>query len=180
MMSKVSDLLDCCERLDCGEIDLHPFQLYAEQKIELDCGVSVKISDIYQFHTYGGMLCGNPRPVLLDRYVEQSVGVAGRMFPNLDPQRVAIIPPVISFGTTVKTLTPAMARRVGLGEDVKEHRIAWEMLPKISTVAVLQMTTSFDSVLAIWWQGELGYPDANVLNQICKLNWADHMCESDP
>lgn len=180
MAMQPADLLGRSERVDCGEIHRHPFELYAEQTIELDCGISVKIADMYQFHTYGGMLCGFPRKETVDMHIEEAVQVAGRTFPILEVHRLAIFPPVISIGTTIKKASPEMVRRLGLGADVKEQRVAWVMLPKITTVAVLQMTTSFDSVLAIWWQGELGYPDANVLDQIRKLSWADHVVENDP
>lgn len=176
----VPDLLSRSERIDCGEIRRHPFELWTEQTIELDCGVSIKIADMHQFHTYGGTLCGFPRREFVDGHIEEAVQVARRTFPHLDIDRLAIIPPAISFGATIKQVSPEMAKRLGLGADMKEQRIAWEMLPKIATVSVLQMTTSFDSVLAIWWQGEVGYPDARVLEQIRKLPWADHVVENDP
>jgi hypothetical protein len=180
MAIDVPDLLSRSERIDCGEIRRHPFDLWTAQTIELDCGVSIKIADMHQFHTYSGTLCGFPRREFVDGHIEEAVQVARRIFPRLDIHRLAIFPPVISFGTTIKQVSAEMVRRLGLSTDIKEQRIAWEMLPKITTVAVLQMTTSFDSVLAIWWQGEVGYPDARVLEQIRKLPWADHVVENDP
>jgi hypothetical protein len=180
MAIDVPDLLSRSERIDCGEIRRHPFDLWTEQTIELDCGVSIKIADMHQFHTYGGMLCGFPRKDRTDPHIEQAIRVANRVFPNLEIHRAAILPPVISFGVTIKKVSPEMTKRLGLGADVQEQRVVWEMLPKITTVAVLQMTTSFDSVLAIWWQSEVGYPDARVLEQIRKLPWADHVVENDP
>lgn len=53
MAIDVPDLLSRSERIDCGEIRRHPFDLWTAQTIELDCGVSIKIADMHQFHTYG-------------------------------------------------------------------------------------------------------------------------------
>lgn len=168
------------DRVNCGEVNRHPFELCVEQTIELRTGESVKIGEMNQFHTYGGMLCGFPSRMHADWHMEQALGRAKRLFPNIDIQRAVIFPPEVYFGTTLKKVYPEMAKRLGLGVDVKEQRIEWEMLPKITTVALLQMTTSFDSVLAVWWQKELGYPDAQEVEKIKKLAWDEHVVENDP
>lgn len=180
MAINVSALLSRSERIDCGEINRNPFELYAKQPIELDCGISVKISDIHQFHTYGGMLAGLPRKEQLGWHIDIATRAAERLFPDFDAVRTAIFPPAISSGTLIEKISPELAKRLGLGTDVTEQCVSWALLPKITTIALLQQSTSFDSVLAIWWQGEVGYPDANLLNQICKLSWVDHVVEIDP
>jgi hypothetical protein len=179
MTINACDLLGSA-RTDCGEIDRHPFELNAVQAIELRSGERIKISEMHQFHTYGGMLCGFPSRVHADWHMEQALGRAKRQFPNIDIERAVIFPPEVFSGTTVKKVYPEMARRLGLSSDIEEQRIEWEMLPKITTVAQLQMTTSLDSVLAIWWQREIGYPDSKVLAQISNLSWIDHVVENDP
>lgn len=180
MAINVSDLLSRSERIDCGESNRNPFELYAKQTIELDCGISVKIADIHQFHTYGGMLAGLPRKEQLDWHIDTATRAAERLFPDIDAKRTAIFPPAISSGTLIEKISPELARRLGLGAEVTEQRVSWAMLPKITTISLLQKSTSFDSVLAIWWQGEVGYPDANLLKQVYRLSWVDHVVEIDP
>lgn len=154
------------KRADCGEVERHPFTLFKQQTFELASGEIVKIEELYQYHTYGGMLCGYPMDIGWS--FDRAVDVAKKRYPHLSA-KPAVVAPVISYGRTRKIDREGVA-----------HVVDWEMLPQITTIAVLQRKGSFDSVLAIWFQDQMGLPDADTIEQIKAIPWARHVVENDP
>ena len=166
----ISTVISGSKRVDRGEVKLHPFTLYQQQVISLDCGMEIKIEDLYQYHTYGGMLCGIPMAHTHPFQFENAIRIAKRVLPHLLVEKAVIFPPVISTGRTLQKIS----------RDGDTRMVDWEVLPKITTIAALQKTTSFDTVLAIWWQDELGYPDADLIISIKGLDWQINAVELDP
>ena len=162
--------IEKCIRVDRGEVAIHPFTLFSQQEITLKSDDTVKIADLHQFHTYGGMLAGMPHAHTLQFNIDNAVRVAIKVFPAFPAEKFAVFAPVITFGRTLRKMT----------RDGELQMFPWEMLPKITSIAVLQKTSSFDSVLAIWWQDDLGYPGEDLLASIRTLHWQTHMVEMDP
>jgi hypothetical protein len=153
-------------RVDCGEVERHPFTLFKQQTFELADGEIVKIEELYQHHTYRGMLCGYPMDI--DGTFERAVDDAKARFPHLSA-KAAVITPVISYGRTQS-----------IDHEGDTSVVDWEMLPQITAIAVLQRKGSFDSVLAIWFQDQMGLPDSDIIDQIKAISWARHVVENDP
>lgn len=153
-------------RVDCGEVKRHPFTLFKQQTFELADGEIVKIEELYQHHTYRGMLCGFPMDI--DGIFERAVDSAKARFPKLSAKS-AVFTPVVSFGRTQS-----------IDHESETRTVEWEMLPQVTTIAVLQRTSSFDSVLAIWFQDQMGLPSAEIIEQIKAIRWTQHFVNNDP
>jgi hypothetical protein len=151
-----------CERLDHGVVECHPLSWIPDWNIQLESGEQVRLETIYQYHTYGGLLCGFPH--LAETHIEQAIECATRQFPYLS-ERYALLPPVIQQGRTPRKI---------YGEMILTD---WEMLPPITSIAEFLSANSGNGVLAIWFQNQIGLPDANATEQIRKLDWQRHSVE---
>ena len=161
--------LNRCTRLDCGTVDFGSLPMFHQKTIALATGELVQLEDLYQFHTYHGWLCGMPTESYIPGFIDRAVGTAKKIFPQHFHARIAVFAPVISFG-----------RSAGIGSEGPSQLEEWAVLPPVTTIAVLKLTDGFDSVLAIWYQDQVGYPDAAIVNQIQELDWHRHVVEIDP
>lgn len=156
-------------RHDYGESDLQPFTLHPEPPcIELTCGARVCIRSVYQFGTYGGQLCGLPMDI--GHHVERAVSAAKGLFSYLGEP--VVLPAVVAVGRR-----PTMMGKQT--ENSEPFPWPWEMLPPVTTCAVLSEKSRHNAMLLVWFQDGLGYPPAEIVEQIRALDWPAHTVEVD-
>jgi len=161
--------LDKCKRVDFGFVENRNIPTFPrKQTVELASGEVVAIKNLHQYATYGGTLSGVPW--LTKHHVEQAITEAKQIFRADLTGKIAIVPPVISRGQARQIVPPHLR-----SESVTEPPLwTWELLPPITTIALLQSTKGGSEVLAIWFQYELGLPDPETLEQIRRLDWQQH------
>lgn len=151
-----------CNRQDLGVVERHPLSWVQDWKIQPDSGGQVRLENIFQYHTYGGLLCGFPYSA--EDHIEQAIESAKRRFPNFG-DRYVVLPPVILQGQTPRKIK---------GEMIFTD---WEMLPPITSIAEFLITKSTGGVLAIWFQNQIGLPDATATEQMRQLDWQEYSVE---
>jgi hypothetical protein len=161
--------LSRCRRVDHGAIAPNRIPNLPSQDIRLDCAVTVHIRELHQSYTYAGLLCGTPRANEIPGDIDRAVRKVSTLFPDMPPEKIAVLPPVISFGTTtVKRPTSS-----------ELSQWPWEKLPDVTTIALLMEAHGNGYVLALWWQDGIGFPPPDIVGQIRAMPWERHVVEPE-
>lgn len=160
-MPKTFDIKKCI-RQEHGVVERHPLSWIADWKIQIESGEQIRLEAIYQYHTYGGLLCGFPFGA--EHHIEQAIEYAQRQFPYFG-DRFVVLSPVIHVGRTPRIIGGEMSLTF------------WEMLPPITSIAEFLTANGGDGVLAIWFQNQFGHPDASANEQLQKLDWQRYSVE---
>lgn len=155
-----------CKRLDRGASGRHPFSFFEDWTVVHNDGFVVRIAELWQHQTYECILTGYPREIAW--HIDFAVRAAKHNFPNFS-EKPLVLSPVIACGQTHRT-------RLGGETEIVE----WEMLPQITSIALLETASSFEYVLVIWFQDRIGLPGAEITQQIKSINWGRYACECNP
>lgn len=151
-------------RIDHGASPRHPGIEPRPMEISFQVGRLAKLSALYQFNIYGGLLSEflfDPEYDLL-----QAIDVAENQFPSHKMPPV-VLEPRFHAGQIV---------RVGMGQEVL---VPWLKLPSICTIAEFTSDKPSrssneigSSVLVIWFQDHYGLPEEErTLEQLSALDW---------
>jgi hypothetical protein len=119
-------------------------------KLKLNSGREIKLADLRQFRTYGGVLCGVPTPQRNAEFVEDALKEASEVN-DLGLQPV-LIPP--KAGTWMPKVTSLALFDSGEPPESPD---------------------AYSSVAVVWYQEEFGLPtDKAVLDGLAAIDWEAH------
>ena len=161
-------LKDCPVR-DMGTAAASPMgSIYAEWGAAHTEGGRIRLGKLQQHYEYGGMLCGLPSLNFREDAVPRLVRNAQENFPDHFAP-VAVLRPEILTGRIV----------IAAGENgqTRGSNGKWFALPPVYCVGMFEISAGCGptyrgcySVLALWWQSELGAPDARACAQLGELS----------
>lgn len=143
-------------------------------EILLQDGSPIKLSRLYQYNIYSGLLCGMPpKP---ETYVREAVDIAQTHFPNREMVPVVLEP---VFEAVFQPF------RIKIDGEIQTPDL---ILPSICTIAEFD---SFEparnpdefasSVRVIWFQDHYGLPqDVRTLEQLSVIDWKTHAYDWTP
>ncbi len=124
----------------------------------------LRLDDIFQYRTYGGVLNGIPFDPA--SHIESDLRYVASIFPK-HPSPPCVIPPLMHRG-----------RRISTREGVEEIE-DWCILPSCTTFGVFTASRpardaddTYSSILLVWYQDKFGLPeDPHTLKHIAELDW---------
>lgn len=128
-------------------------------RITLRAGRIIRISQLEQYGTYSGLLCGLPDPAMTARFTEDLLD-AGRKMMSLG--KPLLIEPELRHRE--------VRNRHG---DVRVE----ERLPPVACLACfesMELPNSeepYSSLVVAWFQDRFGEPDAAILERIAAIDW---------
>lgn len=128
-------------------------------EILLQDGRLIKLSRLYQYNIYSGLLCGMPPEP--ETYVREALDIAQTHFPN-------------------REMVPVVLEPVFLTAD--------RILPSICTIAEFNsdkparnLNEFASSAMAIWFQDHYGLPEgARTRERLSAINWKTHGYDWSP
>ena len=143
-------------------------------EILLQDGNPIKLSRLYQYNIYSGLLCGMPPEP--ETYLREATDIAQTHFPNHEMVPVVLEP---LFRAAFQTF------RIKIDGEIQIPDL---ILPSICTIAEfdsLEPARNLDefasTVRVIWFQDHYGLPqDIRTLEQLSAINWKTHAYDWTP
>jgi hypothetical protein len=128
-------------------------------EILLQDGRLIKLSHLYQFNIYSGLLCG--LPLEPETYLQETIDIAQTHFPNHKMAPVVLEP----IFQTADRILPSICTIAEFNSDKPARNL----------------NEFASSALAIWFQDHYGLlEDARTLEQLSAIDWKIHGYDWSP
>lgn len=143
------------------------------ETLTLNSGQQIRMNQLLQYRTYGGMLLGLPNPMANEMIISDALKCAEKFCCGGKPYLIQ--PRVMAFA---EWWLVRYGKRV---DNTDEPLPECAALPAIACIAEFEAMDKLSVVAVVWFQNEFAFPIApEAMSQIVAMNWDSVSTECSP